>query len=361
MFLYIPIKSPGDIAMDGFQVAADRLFRLEQPFHPHSASCGADGPFLGPVRLLARRHGYFELRPIEELNRVMSKTFARPLDCSNLLPGLRAVASALNDNDLCRAMIATQFMRLPVLDGPQALRAVVAEALVKADADDPKHPRWPAGSPDGKGGQFRAKDGSPGIRGRQAGNKSVARLTPRQSARLDIMKRLESRAVRLRVESSLNAVPFVGEVGDAAMVVDLALAAAEEAGLQPDIDAAVHFASEAPHELEGLYASTKDEAFSSFREFKKEDLEKRFGPAGEGFDYHHIVEQAAATEIGADIIHRTSNIIRIPRLIHEAISGIYSKTDKELGSSLWNWLKGKPIEVHKAKGVEVLRRLNIIR
>ncbi len=31
--------------------------------------------------------------------------------------------------------------------------------IKKAAADDPKHPGWPAGTPDGKGGQFRPKDG----------------------------------------------------------------------------------------------------------------------------------------------------------------------------------------------------------
>jgi hypothetical protein len=33
-------------------------------------------------------------------------------------------------------------------------------ALVKASPGDPKHPGWPAGAPDGKGGQFRPKDGN---------------------------------------------------------------------------------------------------------------------------------------------------------------------------------------------------------
>ena len=33
-----------------------------------------------------------------------------------------------------------------------------AMPVLKAAADDPKHPGWPAGTPDGKGGQFRPKD-----------------------------------------------------------------------------------------------------------------------------------------------------------------------------------------------------------
>jgi hypothetical protein len=35
-------------------------------------------------------------------------------------------------------------------------------AALKASPDDPKHPGWPAGSPDGRGGKFRPKDGDDG-------------------------------------------------------------------------------------------------------------------------------------------------------------------------------------------------------
>ena len=31
--------------------------------------------------------------------------------------------------------------------------------VLKASPDDPKHPGWPPGTPDGKGGKFRPKDG----------------------------------------------------------------------------------------------------------------------------------------------------------------------------------------------------------
>jgi hypothetical protein len=42
-----------------------------------------------------------------------------------------------------------------------AFRERTAEnALHKASPDDLKHPGWPAGTPDGKGGQFRPKDGN---------------------------------------------------------------------------------------------------------------------------------------------------------------------------------------------------------
>ncbi len=41
-------------------------------------------------------------------------------------------------------------------------------ALQKASPDDPKHPGWPAGTPDGRGGQFRPKDGDGGERAEES-------------------------------------------------------------------------------------------------------------------------------------------------------------------------------------------------
>ena len=35
-------------------------------------------------------------------------------------------------------------------------------AVLKASPDDPEHPGWPAGTADGRGGQFRPKDGDEG-------------------------------------------------------------------------------------------------------------------------------------------------------------------------------------------------------
>jgi hypothetical protein len=36
------------------------------------------------------------------------------------------------------------------------------QSVSKASPDDPKHPGWPAGTPDGRGGKFRPKDGDEG-------------------------------------------------------------------------------------------------------------------------------------------------------------------------------------------------------
>jgi hypothetical protein len=40
-------------------------------------------------------------------------------------------------------------------------------AALKASPDDPEHPGWPAGTPDGRGGKFRPKDSDEGAPGAQ--------------------------------------------------------------------------------------------------------------------------------------------------------------------------------------------------
>lgn len=100
--------------MDGARFQAMRGYRLDPPGHPQGVSCDAEGPAMGPIRLLVKTAPGFEPRPVEELNGMLGRTFGRPIDCAGLLPGLRTVARALNEGDLARAMIATTHMRLPI-------------------------------------------------------------------------------------------------------------------------------------------------------------------------------------------------------------------------------------------------------
>src|ERR1700733_4103762 len=133
-------------------------YRLEPPDHPSGVSCDENGPALGPIPLLLKTADGFELPPVDELQRLLHKTFGRPFDSSVLLRGLPTVARALNDGDLARAMMATLLLRLPALSEDEATRARDAVAMAKAAVDDPKHPGWPKGTPEGKGGQFRPKN-----------------------------------------------------------------------------------------------------------------------------------------------------------------------------------------------------------
>jgi hypothetical protein len=68
--------------------------------------------------------------------------------------------------------------------------AGASSAYQKAAADDPKHPGWPAGTADGKGGQFRPKDsdsgGAPANSRGDANDRGLLHLAAREIERFDL-------------------------------------------------------------------------------------------------------------------------------------------------------------------------------
>ena len=108
-----------------------------------------------------------------------------------------------------------------MLERADLVRAASADNLLKADPNDPKHPGYPKGAPDGRGGQFRPKDGAgaaPGRRGGQVGaedesaassptvqasemverdvGRAAGREAVRKAAKVAIARFLEMRAAR---------------------------------------------------------------------------------------------------------------------------------------------------------------------
>jgi hypothetical protein len=135
-----------------------------------SISCSADGLFVGEVPLLERSCRRNDLqqwqpRPVDDLNRDLSKRYRLPVDTNAKVGGLIAIARALNGGDLFHAQIVALHLQFP---DPPALtkiaenareivelaRQLRASGLLKDDWDPMKHPRWPAGSPGGIGGEF---------------------------------------------------------------------------------------------------------------------------------------------------------------------------------------------------------------
>ena len=90
------------------------------------------------------------------------------------------------------------------------------------------------------------------------------------------------------------------------------------------------------------------------------DLAKFYGPAGDGYEYHHIAEQSAEGDIPASDLNSTGNIVRIPKLLHEEINSEYAKTEYGKRTSIREELTGKSFEERQAKGLEVMRDIGII-
>jgi len=92
--------------------------------------------------------------------------------------------------------------------------------------------------------------------------------------------------------------------------------------------------------------------FSSFRAFKQE-----FGSAGTGNVWHHIVEQNKTSQFAPEQIHSTENVIKLPVVIHDRISGYYNSIQPFTGGlRVRQWLNGKSFEYQYRFGLDVMKR-----
>jgi hypothetical protein len=303
---------------------------------------------------------------------------------ARLLPALATVVAALNAQDPGLARIAAVHLRIPELpdqaardrleaedtliksiDRHSAPRAFnesfqtgSAEGFRKASADDPKHPGWPAGTEGGRGGQFRPKDAS------ELTQKSKS-LIARRALRTGLLA-----ALRVGLEAVANIIPGVDVAADVLLAADIARTVAEFRKLAIDAATALDFVKGGPHSLEELQVSSNGyEEFSSYDEFYKGELSvdlltKRFGPAGDGQQYHHIVTQGGvnADIITAEQLQNTDNIIRLPTLLHESVNAEYSKLLKDgTGMTIYQWLQTQSYDIQREEGLKILKRLNILK
>jgi hypothetical protein len=240
--------------------------------------------------------------------------------------------------------------------------------LWKGEFDEDEHPRWPAGAPEGRGGQFRAKDADEPEQP-DDGSGTVVSVLSRQL--IDAVRREAVRTavrtgalllLRLTVASLAEAVPVIGQAVGVLEAADAIRTLAEARSLKAAYDEALEFAKGGPRTLEQLRVSDQNLGFSNFQAFKKSPVEKYFGAAPDGWEYHHIVEQnsAEAQNIPPEQVHNSDLVIRLPKLLHEAVNAEYQRKNPDTGMSLRDWLKKQPFEVQREEGLKVLRKLGIL-
>lgn len=165
----------------------------------------------------------------------------------------------------------------------------------------------------------------------------------------------------------LSEIPIIGFVADIATVYDVYRFARDMIELRQAITAATKFANEGVHTLAQLRMSPVSEKFKDMRAFIKVfpfqsiliSLEKKFGPAGDGMEYHHLIERNSR-DVG-DVAEDSDDIVRIPTIFHEAVTAAYRRNRPELGErSLREWLRTQPISVRREWGKKVLRELGLI-
>ena len=96
-------------------VTAPHLWTLGDDEEGLCISCDVRGLRLGKTPLLENRSGVFAPRAQADLERIFSRGFGFEVSLTQVMPGLAAVAAALNGHDLCRARIAAVHLRLPNL------------------------------------------------------------------------------------------------------------------------------------------------------------------------------------------------------------------------------------------------------
>ena len=358
--------------MSGKEWQAPRGNPLNAPGDRLGISFGSDGPSIGPIALLQKVDGVFAIRPVDELQYVLGLAFDTGVDIARYVPALEGVARALNASDGAQALLRVQLMGLPVLPDEEAFqRAIEAEDIWKASPDDPMHPGYPKGAPDGRGGQFRPKAALAGEEAEKLVEKRLQRLVMRRALRTGLRRIVTVRAAaRLGGEALSNLVPGVDVVGDALLAEQTAEMLAEGAEIRQEADAALEFVKKGPWDLKKLRVSEKAESFDTFGQFKKRsdseysDLEKRFGGAKPGYEYHHLAEQGAnGRALSAKELNSTENIVQIPKLIHEEINSELATVRNYNGirQSLRSSLNGKSFAEHQHEGIELMRRMGIIK
>jgi len=170
---------------------------------------------------------------------------------------------------------------------------------------------------------------------------------------------------RLTLEALSNVIPGVDVIGDAMAVRDAMQTAAEVAELTTETKAALDFIGRGQQTVDALkMKGAPHEVFESFGAFKKTDdlveLYKRFGRPLPGWEYHHIVEQGAANVTAAQV-NSTDNIVMIPKFLHEEITAEFASRSEASGPTLRQSLKNKSFHEQYEAGVDVMRKLGIVR
>ena len=110
------------------------------------------------------------------------------------------------------------------------------------------------------------------------------------------------------------------------------------------------------HASNSLAPASQEVAQKSFDTYR--EMKKVLGSAGEGSQWHHIVEQCQIGKSGLapQMVQSTNNIISVSNTFHGKISGFYSSIQPFTnGMTVRNWLAGKSFETQYAFGLYVIR------
>jgi A nuclease family of the HNH/ENDO VII superfamily with conserved AHH len=303
-----------------------RAFSLSE-VRGHGISCGGHGLSVGEVPLLAQKrggaaNGFWTVRPFAELNHELTACYRLPVDVATKAGALALIANALNRGDLALAAIAAVQMGFPdpppLAKGSETHEAILGRAkelhrsgLLKADWDPTKHPR--TGTPPNPG-RF-----APGPK-----PTSVPSVKPRAGWPLPHVNEAAREAVTEAAEGFAKTGRFLLwglPVVDGIVAFLEAYSPTELNQGEDRLTAQLKTALQPPKTLEELQQRPTDDLL--------------------GYEKHHIVNQnpdnltkTIFEKFGSDRINDPSNIVWIPRLLHECVNAKYSNSSDGPGSAL---------------------------
>ncbi|WP_147439263.1 hypothetical protein [Corallococcus sp. CA049B] len=108
----------------------------------------------------------------------------------------------------------------------------------------------------------------------------------------------------------------------------------------------------------GAAPSSGPKGYSSFKSFKR-----AMGPAGDGKEWHHIVEQTEgnASRFGPQTLHNSENIVALGKDVHSGVSSLYSSKRPRLTNSetltVRQWLSTQSFEAQREFGLLAIQNV----
>jgi hypothetical protein len=334
-----------------------RFFRLSDG----SVQCSEDGLFVGSVPMLIRssqagRGEFWTVRAGDELDRDLGECYGLPIDVASKRASLEGVARALNRGEMALAKIAAVLLGFP--DPPSLTKGAPTSGsvelatqlfwsgLLKGDWDPDKHPRT----------------GEPPNRGWFAPREDKGELSepepekPPSTLDRGFLRSLRD-IVKAEVWTILETEQFLHWTSAFNHRVEAAIAVFETLSL-------AHRMQAAQRAIETARASLDP---------PKTLVELQTPPTQNilGYDLHHIVEQnpdnilkspveVIVEKFGRNLIDSPSNLVWIPRLKHELITGYYNSKVSDDGPLRRQVVNAGDFETQREAGLAALRRFGVL-
>ncbi len=341
-------------------IARLHFFRLAD----QRVQCDENGCFVGSVALLCRSpiSEIWSARPSEELDDDLSVLYGWPIDAAAKRRGLAIVADGLQRGEMALAKIATLLLRFPEPPAlakdrgmPELAERLFESGLLKGGWDPAAHPR--TGETPNRG-WFARKPEAP--------DAPPSRPAAPKGQWLGIGESVGKAMIKARAllkETGAKAV----ETGEVAVWLDPELKVAIEAVIET-------LELLEPSDLNANEQQAIDQARAAADPPKP--LEALQQPPVEnmlGYEQHHIVEQnddniaksgqdILVVKFGRQVIDDPDNLVWVPRLKHELITGLYnSKAPADAQGRLYRQIvNAMDYPSQRAAGLAALRQFGVL-